>query len=74
MSSRSSSLENKVYKYVHYERVWIQTNVTGRVFNNSWLTIERDGKIIIRGDFSNGYAWDGCSPKWHFIHLYMGDS
>lgn len=69
---RSDSIANKVYKYVHEEDVWILTNLTGRDFENNWLKIEHNGKIIVKGSFSNGYAWDGCSPKWHFVHLIWG--
>ena len=69
---RSDTIANKVYKYVHEEDVWILTNLTGRDFENNWLKIENNGKIIVKGSFSNGYAWDGCSPKWHFVHLIWG--
>lgn len=49
---RSYTISNKVYKYVHEQDVWILTNLTGRDFENKWLKIEHNGKIIVKGSFS----------------------
>ncbi|USH01060.1 hypothetical protein K6Q96_08910 [Grimontia kaedaensis] len=36
----------------------------GVVFDNEWAKIEH-GQITVK----TGYAWDGCSPKWHLFGL-----
>lgn len=35
-------------------------------FKNEWVTII-DSKMTI----SSGYAWDGCSPKYHVFGLFV---
>ena len=69
---RSKTISNKVYKFVHKKDEYIRTNLIGRVYENEWLKIDDDGKIIVRGSNTDGYAWDGCSPKWNFIDLIWG--
>ena len=69
---RSSSIRNKVYKFVHKEDEWITTNITDRQFSNKRLLIEKSGKITIICSYGNGYAWDGCSPKCNFLHFTWG--
>lgn len=49
---KSYTIANKVYKYVHEQAVWILTNLTGRDFENKWLKIEHNGKIIEKASFS----------------------
>lgn len=69
---KSSSIANKVYKFVHEEDVWIYTNILDRNFENELLRIDPDGRITVKGNSKNGYAWDGCSPKCHFLHFVWG--
>jgi hypothetical protein len=69
---RSSTIPNKVYKFVHKTDVHIQTNLIGRGGEFEWLKIEDNGKITVRAGNPGGYAWDGCSPKWNFIDLTWG--
>ena len=69
---RSSSIPNKVWKFVHNEDEWIMTNITGRNFPNERLLIEESGKITVKCGFENGYAWDGCTPKWNCLHITWG--
>jgi hypothetical protein len=69
---RSKTIKNKVYKFVHTKDEYILTNLIGRHFSNEWLEIQDDGKIILKGNHGEGYAWDGCSPKWNFIDLIWG--
>ena len=70
--ARSGSKPGKVYKYVHFEDVYIKTNLEGLYFRAEWLEIDNDGKITVKGSNPGGYAWDGCSPKWDFIDLIFG--
>ncbi len=69
---RSSTIANKVYKFVHTNDEWIMTNLIGYKFENQWLRMKEDGAIIAKGSNLDGYTWDACSPKWHFIHLTWG--
>lgn len=70
---RSSSVRNKVYKFVHKEDMWIETNITGRTYdNNPRLVVEESGKITVKCSYKMGYAWDGCSPKGNFLHFTWG--
>lgn len=48
------------------------TNITGRIFNHDRLLIEESGKMTVKCRPDNGYAWDGCSPKWNFLHFTWG--
>ena len=72
MPIRSNTKKNKVYKFVHHQDVWIQTNIIGKSFQNHWLEIEPDGKITVLASKGNGYAWDGCSPKGLFLDVIWG--
>lgn len=72
MSVRSGTMANKVYKYVHKEDVWIQTNLTGRSYSNDWIEFESNGKFTLKGTNWKGYAWDGCSPKKNWLHFIFG--
>jgi hypothetical protein len=69
---RSTSIRNKVYKFIHKEDEWIKTNITGRNFSNDRLLVEASGKVTVFCSFEKGYAWDGCSPKFNFLHLTWG--
>lgn len=69
---RSTTIANKVYKYVHDEDVWLETNLQTEAHENDVLRIESGGKIMVKGSVGNGYAWDGCSPKKHFLHFLIG--
>jgi hypothetical protein len=70
--SGSDKEKQKVYKYVHKEDIYIETNLRGLSFNNDFLSITEDGRITVKGSSKKGYAWDGCSPKINFIHLLWG--
>jgi len=63
---------NKVYYFVHYTDVWIHTTIKGRAFENELLKIENNGTITIKGSSQDGYGWDGCSPKWHWLDFIWG--
>lgn len=61
-----------IYKFIHTQDDWIQTNLTNKSFDNTWFKVEASGKIIIKGSHGNGYAWDGCSPKWKLFGRIIG--
>lgn len=60
------------YKFIHKHAEWIQTNITGKSFESAWLKVENSGKITVKGDHGNGYAWDGCSPKIKLFGKIIG--
>jgi hypothetical protein len=70
----STKYPTKVYKFVHFENVYIKTNIINHPFviEKGWLEITEDGLIIVKASNPGGYAWDGCSPKWNFIDLIFG--
>jgi len=70
---QSSSIPNKVYKFVHsHQDVSITTNLKNRSFNGDWLAIHPDGQVTIKSSSHKGYAWDGCSPKFNFLDITFG--
>ncbi len=69
---RSKSIFGKVYKFVHDKDEWIMTNLKPEFYEGEWIRIETNGKITIKGSNGNGYAWDGCSPKFNFTDLCFG--
>lgn len=74
MAARSNSNKRKVWRFVHQEDEYLTTNVFGLNYEseNGFLKISPDGKIHINGSCYNGYAWDGCTPKWEFLDFTMG--
>jgi hypothetical protein len=72
MSKRSKSKRGKVYKYVSNIDCCLQTNLLNREFNDEWLSVSNTGEICCKGTHGEGYAWDGCSPKFNFLHFIWG--
>ena len=35
-----------------------------------WLEISVDGLVTVKAN-QTGFAWDGCTPKWSFFHLFI---
>jgi len=68
----NKDMANKVYKFIQKKNVYITTDLTGVELDNEWLKIEKTGKIKIKGVNKNGYAWDGCSPKFEVLDLLIG--
>jgi hypothetical protein len=65
---RSQSIKGKVYKFIHRENVWIQTNLKIReTFDSQFLNVDTSGMITIKGDQESGYAW-----KMEFLDLVIG--
>ena len=55
-----------VYIYCLEEDYTYQSLIKGRVFENEWFKLEKNGAITVKGSHKKGYAWDGCSPKFKF--------
>jgi len=63
--------------FVTHKDEKFQTDILGRDFENEWIKISPDGKIIIKGTHvqengKGGYAWDGCSPKFAVLDIVIG--
>ena len=61
-----------VYVYCIRQNYTHRSSITGRYFDNPWFNLALDGAVTIKGSNGNGYAWDGCSPKFKFKDLYFG--
>lgn len=74
MAVRSSSITNKVWKFAHKKDEYIITSILGDSYKSEdgYLEIQSNGKILIFGSVDNGYAWDGCTPKWELLDFTLG--
>ncbi len=64
---------SRVWRFVHHSDFsYRSTFLIGRSFTSDWLEIKPDGEIKVLGSFDRGYAWDGCTPKWNFLHITWG--
>lgn len=74
MAVSSTSISNKVWKFVHRKDEYFQTNLKGISYNQKegWYSISENGLISIHATCKDGYAWDGCTPKFVFIDLIFG--
>ena len=50
-----------------YETGW----VLPREFDSRWLHISTTGVVTVKANNQNGYAWDGCTPKWSLLNLWI---
>lgn len=39
-------------------------------FDSEWLTISTSGRVTVKAN-ENGYSWDGCTPKWSVLNLFI---
>ncbi|MGE4545391.1 MAG: hypothetical protein AB7D06_14915 [Pedobacter sp.] len=39
-------------------------------FDSEWLAISTDGVVTVKAN-QNGYAWDGCTPKFDILNLVV---
>lgn len=62
----------KKYKFVEHQDVWLETSLTGRTFESYWLSIQPDGRMLIKGSNQGGYIWDGCTPKFYIAGKLRG--
>lgn len=63
---------NQGYIYAIKRDIDFKTKVLNVEFENDWMKLVNDGTITIKGSNFNGYAWDGCSPKWKFMDVAIG--
>ncbi|MDD5567625.1 MAG: hypothetical protein PHY88_00185 [Candidatus Omnitrophica bacterium] len=61
-----------VYIYCIKENYRYQSSLTGHEFENDWFKLAPDGMVTVKGSYSRGYAWDGCSPKFKIKDIYIG--
>lgn len=61
-----------VYIYCIKKDYYYQSSIMGRIFENEWFRLSRDGMVIVKGSHRHGYAWDGCSPKFKIKDIYLG--
>ena len=65
--------KHKIWKFVHHEDYTYTTNLLqNRTCDFKWLSISDNGTITVKGSYKNGYAWDGCTPKWNLLHITWG--
>jgi hypothetical protein len=65
---------SKVWKFVHQKDYTYQTDLLiNRDCDFEWLSISNDGTIKVKGSHANGYAWDGCTPKFNLLHITWGN-
>ncbi len=62
----------KAYKFISTKDVSRQTAILNKPFSSDWLEVEANGLITVKGSFENGYAWDGCTPKFNFLQFTFG--
>ena len=66
--------KHKIWKFVHHEDFEYKTAILeGRSCEFKWLKITPDGKVLVRGKTGEGYAWDGCTPKFDALHVTWGN-
>ncbi len=71
MNIQPAKKRKGVYKFVTHQDLTYETQLLNYEFENDWLKISGDGVIVVKGSYSHGYAWDGCSPKWNFFDLWL---
>lgn len=74
MAIRSKSIKKKVYKFVHHEDEYIMTTIKGirYISDDGFIELDENGQLKINGSCCNGFAWDGCTPKWEILDLIIG--
>ena len=56
----------KIEKDYTYESGW----KLEAAYSSEWLEISISGQIRVKAN-ENGYAWDGCTPKWSVFNLFI---
>ena len=60
------------YIYTIIEDKEFQTRVFNTEFENEWMELKIDGRLMVKGSHATGYAWNGCSPKIQFLDTAIG--
>ncbi len=64
----------RVWKFVHEKDYSYRTKLLeGRECDFNWLKISKDGTLTVKGSYQKGYTWDGCTPKFNFLHITWGN-
>lgn len=62
---------NFPYIFVEHSDYPVQTSWRLKEpFEAEWLTIDCEGRVTVKAN-QNGYAWDGCTPKWSILNLFI---
>ena len=71
---KRSTTRPKVYKFVHKKDEYIQTNLKNLhyIHEDGWMEIDTSGRIFLNTTCYDGYAWDGCAPKFVILDLLLG--
>jgi len=62
------------YIFVETHDICYNTRLKGVSLDEEWLKIYEDGRMVLLGSNPRceGYAWDGCSPKFFFWDIHFG--
>jgi len=71
MEVKPAKKRKGIYKFVTREDCIYKTSLANIRFENAWLSIETDGTVTVKGTNEQGYAWDGCTPKWNVLDLLL---
>jgi len=59
-----------VKRYKITEDYIYQSNLKGYSFDSDWLLVEPTGKIVVKAN-GKGFKWDGCTPKFNILDLFI---
>lgn len=59
---------NKCQIWKIEDDVRIRTSIKGIEYEHDYLRLDQDGSLLIK----NGYAWNGCSPKFLLLGMVFG--
>jgi hypothetical protein len=71
MEAKPAKKRKGIYKFVTREDCVYSTSLANINFENEWLSIQPDGTVTVKGTNEQGYAWDGCTPKWNVLDLLL---
>jgi len=60
-----------VYKFLITEDVDYRDTTISKDYENDWIKVEESGNIRVKGSFGDGYAWDGCTPKFNILDIFL---
>ena len=71
MNANPAKRRKGIFKFVIKEDIQFLCTPIKQEFENTWLKIDTSGNITIKGSSGNGYAWDGCSPKFNILDIFL---